>query len=378
MSLSFWNYQKSVPVSALVLLAGCSDIETAPVMGSAEADVGVVNPQPDTTTDGSGGDEVPAVWSLPTDRFVQQRWAPGSDWYDYDSATHVLTPKARVYSVDRGQGVHQLRILSYYDRRGESGTFTLQVRGPSGSVSELRMTSNIKQGSVCLSLGSMSEVPCDGDADLIARTDFRPVPAAGFSVANPSLYGRRTPSGEGAVLGMAERVDFAPDGAEIPTIDTSDILGLALWEYLAEGRVANVLQLTGSLHVLQWVMRLNDADGDGQGTLEVDSRCVRAAAAEVDQQPLPELLQPRLELELTNESAQTLFLSFCTEDGPVVREQWDRVIDGDWPDTRTWDLALERAGRSWRVIPAAGALLAGVADEQAAVPAEIPWTLWDL
>jgi hypothetical protein len=242
------------------------------------------------------------------------------------------------------------------------------------------MESNIKQGPVCLSLVSLSEVACDASADLIARTDFRPVPAAGFSVANPALYGRRAATGEGATLGMGELAEFAEDPSVIPVVDTSDILGLALWEYLAGGEVANVLQLTGSLHVLQWVMRLEDADGDGQGTLQVDSRCVRAAENEVDQQPLPSLLQPRLEVELTDSTAQALFLSFCTDDGPVVREQWDRVIDGDWPDTRTWDLALERSTEGWRVIPAAGALLAGVAGDMTdeSEPAPIPASLWDL
>ncbi len=44
------------------------------------------------------------------------------DWYDYDIATHVLTPKDRVYLVRGTEGViFKLQISSYYSEAGSSG-----------------------------------------------------------------------------------------------------------------------------------------------------------------------------------------------------------------------------------------------------------------
>ena len=40
-------------------------------------------------------------------------------WYNYDDNTHVVTPKAEVYVVERPDGSHTaLRILDFYDRSG--------------------------------------------------------------------------------------------------------------------------------------------------------------------------------------------------------------------------------------------------------------------
>jgi hypothetical protein len=36
-------------------------------------------------------------------------------WYDYDDATHVVTPKAEVYVIERGDGTHTaFRVVDYY------------------------------------------------------------------------------------------------------------------------------------------------------------------------------------------------------------------------------------------------------------------------
>lgn len=51
------------------------------------------------------------------------------DWYDYDSSTHVLTPKDRVYAVrTNGGAVVAVQMLSYYDDAGTSGHPTFAWR----------------------------------------------------------------------------------------------------------------------------------------------------------------------------------------------------------------------------------------------------------
>jgi hypothetical protein len=48
-------------------------------------------------------------------------------WYDYDFATHVLTPKPLVYVVRAVDGGHfALAVLDYYDDAGTSGWMTLR------------------------------------------------------------------------------------------------------------------------------------------------------------------------------------------------------------------------------------------------------------
>lgn len=45
-----------------------------------------------------------------------------STWYDYDPATHVLTPADRVYIVREPDGdLFKMELLSYYDEAGNAG-----------------------------------------------------------------------------------------------------------------------------------------------------------------------------------------------------------------------------------------------------------------
>jgi HmuY protein len=53
----------------------------------------------------------------------------GAGWYDYDSATHVLTPYPMTWLLRTGDGaLRALRIESYYDTAGTSGRFKLRWR----------------------------------------------------------------------------------------------------------------------------------------------------------------------------------------------------------------------------------------------------------
>lgn len=49
-----------------------------------------------------------------------------NEWYDYDSATHTLSPKARVYALRSTEGARfALQIEDYYDEAGTSGHLSL-------------------------------------------------------------------------------------------------------------------------------------------------------------------------------------------------------------------------------------------------------------
>jgi hypothetical protein len=42
-------------------------------------------------------------------------------WYDYDPATHVLTPRDQVYVLRSAEGYWKLQLVDYYDDAGTSG-----------------------------------------------------------------------------------------------------------------------------------------------------------------------------------------------------------------------------------------------------------------
>jgi hypothetical protein len=54
--------------------------------------------------------------------------APVDDWYDYDSTTHVLTPRAVTYALRTPASTLKLEIENYYDDAGNAGFFTLHWR----------------------------------------------------------------------------------------------------------------------------------------------------------------------------------------------------------------------------------------------------------
>ena len=43
------------------------------------------------------------------------------DWFNYDFATHVLTPKDVIYFIQTPDGVFKLRVVDYYNDVGDSG-----------------------------------------------------------------------------------------------------------------------------------------------------------------------------------------------------------------------------------------------------------------
>jgi hypothetical protein len=65
----------------------------------------------------------------------------GAGWYDYDPATHVLTPFPTTWLLRTGEGaLRALRIESYYDAAGTSGRLRLRwrpLRGADATAADL-------------------------------------------------------------------------------------------------------------------------------------------------------------------------------------------------------------------------------------------------
>ena len=101
-------------------VSGSGGVQVAAVSGTAFADV-TATPADGylADTDDQNGDGLP-------DYVFDQ----GDGWYDYDPATHVLTPKPTVWVVktDGGSGPSatlKLEIVKYYDAAGTPAWFTL-------------------------------------------------------------------------------------------------------------------------------------------------------------------------------------------------------------------------------------------------------------
>lgn len=348
----------------------CSDLETTlPSDTASDAGnvTGDVSTDTATASDSADADAaVDSIWPLAVGDWISPAWQPGSDWYNYDSTTHVLTPRSLEYALDRGDGEYRFRIDSYYDRRGESGVFRLIVNSAAGER-ELQMSSNTKSGPVCLSLSQVGEVPCDDAADLLARTDFRPVPAAGFSVSNPAIYPRRASDGSIPEVYVGTN-----------PVSAAGQPGRLYMDALLAGERIDLVQLTGSLNLAHW--RAEVLDIGGAMALDVDVRCVPAAIDATEQAPYGADVQT-FSVELPEVSTRSvILLALCGEEGPGIVEERDSLLNGDWPDTRTWDIALvhtDVGGAHWEMELAAGAhALRMDASDDTFAAVEVPVTVW--
>ncbi len=184
--------------------------------------------------------------------FVPEALGIANTWYDYDEQTHVLTPKPERYGARWGDTAAQVRVLSYYNMDGASGYFSLAVSNWDNGwepAQMLELEASVKDGWVCVNVQTLSEADCSQPHHLVLRTDRRVVPAAGFSVAEPSLYwvGDR---GEGVTVWRA------PLDEDVDPFASLELAASAL-------AVPSALR-TPSSSVLRGV--LNDALGTTHGT----------------------------------------------------------------------------------------------------------------
>lgn len=85
-----------------------------------------ITDQPDTPADQGGDANEDPDYALSTG---------DTQWYDYNSMTHVLTPRDIVYVLRSAEGsYYKLEVLGYYSAKGESGypSFRWQAITPPG------------------------------------------------------------------------------------------------------------------------------------------------------------------------------------------------------------------------------------------------------
>lgn len=168
MTLRAWSWSVAV-----VSLAAC---ERPPVVGSEPA---------------------PVTGTIDLAAFVADTPVIGSRWYEYESSSHVLRPKAQSYVVrivddgTAGFAYAAFAPQSYYDEQtGDSGLLTLSlsrfIDGAWTTATSLKLSQNVKTADICLDLEDGAEVACPA-GHLRIETNPRLLPEAGLVVAEPSF-----------------------------------------------------------------------------------------------------------------------------------------------------------------------------------------------
>lgn len=190
----------------------------------------------------------------------------GPDWYDYEPRTHVLTPKPVVYKVlDEDEPLLLFEVTSYYDDKGESGTFSLQYKLESDPQTAHTLTlPSVKEGTACLDQ-HMAITPCESeDTLLVFRIASRVLPTAGFSVNEPGIYihqpfrGERTSPRYTVEHIGAESVNdtsFDANGIEAPSSFLPSHSRVGWVHPSADDLTARqdiYLHATSTMHIAQW------------------------------------------------------------------------------------------------------------------------------
>lgn len=302
--------------------------------------------------------------------FATDAPAVGDRWYEYDGATHVLTPKAERYVVregaDEAARFAAVAIVSYYDRdTAESGRFTVEharFDGAAWTAPAEHVTSrNVKSdGPVCLDLfasASTIEVSCDDDGGWQVKLLTAPflVLEGPLTVQSPAVRFRErgapvvvaTLAGEGLAdlpdpSSLRELEDRPPSGWTTPEWDRSRLapdlpragrlLGARFLDEELRGR-GDVYFLAGTSRALARVTFAPEHEGDSSGGV-----IVRYAVAPLDfTDGSAGAFADADEQVVTLADGQVRLLRFDVDDGlAVVPNDPGRTAAG------AWDLALSR------------------------------------
>jgi hypothetical protein len=300
-------------------------------------------------------------------------YAIGATWFEYDHATHALTPRLEVYVARRGEQVAIFELASYYDARGESGFFTVRGdawdgaawSGPVDFVTEV----NVKDARTCLALAPLSEVGCGTpDAALILRTSWRTVAEAGIAVKEPALLARAHfswPEDERTWLTALPEVTLDEVARDAAALTASPPLPNASWDPTASRvgwlhdapggapRADANLHVTANMQLAHW--RVTGLDGL---SVTIEKRC--QSASYTAQQPLPEATQAGT-ITLDEGAYTGKLVRLCdpqdADAAPAVVATLTDAPAGAWPDTKTFDLIVEQLDGRVSVRPAPGHLL---------------------
>lgn len=348
-------------VAGAGLVVACSDIETTPAIDDL--------PRESTP---SNIDEVA----------VQEPFVPGDQWYEYDARTHVVTPSNELYLLRGDANDYLLQITSYYDERGESGTFSYRVRSWRGDEwSDPRSgepAGSVKEAPVCVDLDAAAITECGSDDwEVVFRIDARVVPYGGFAVNNPAIH----PRGHHWAQEQRLVTHRLPGLALDEVVESPETLASGFEPELSAkiasdaGVLANVLRdiespadvflhATNDLRLVQWRASTSGVD------IAFDVRCAELAMSAEEQDPLTQADVRTHVVQLPDEGPRGFLLDLCA-DSPVVSE-YTAPLDGLWPDTRSFDLVLETSseGPIIRLAPGSLALRVKINGSDASAPME--------
>lgn len=330
----------------------------------------------------TSGEDTPPAQAL-RDGFVSEALSIGASWYTYDGTTHALSPKPESYVVQWDDWARRVRVLSYYDARGESGYFTLAIssaiNGGWSEESVLGAPSSVKEAPICLDLRALDWVSCDAPHHLVARTDRRVIPAAGFAVAEPGLYlaGHRA-RGEhpklwripGDAAGFDPSVVEDAAAHEVPSafVDPpAAVLGAPATVSLGQ----TVLHATADMQLCSWT--LIDASDTW---LDFETRCQPLAPTSEDQRALETTPAVTSRVELpSHDNFAAVYLAISEEGGVEIVDVEDAPRAGLWPSNDTFDLVLEMDSTELLLLAAAGSLVHAPVTTVAGLA--IPEKLWE-
>ncbi len=342
-------------IAALTLFTACGDIETTP-------------PQDPALTLPEGNGRERAEQGL-----TPELYGVGASWYDYDPATHTLTPEPAVYVVRAGERITLIEVISYYDDQGESGVFTLRALSHDGAAwatepVQRQLSKNVKDETVCVDAATLEERAC-ADATLAMRAALRPLPAAGFAVREPAIYALHHYSQQDAApisvaaVEAATLEDAPRDVAQLAALDPlpsssatpeDSLVGWLRPEPDAPVREESYLQITANMIAAQWRV-LDVTEADDAITVSVGVRCQALNMA--NQKPFPdEETVAEVRLERTSDYDVALVQVCDADAAPATRVHTSSSapFTGVWPDTDQFDIIVEHVqGRvAIRVAPA--------------------------
>lgn len=345
------------------------------------------------------------------DGTATENWGISDLWYDYEFDGHKVSPRDISWVVRTPDDeAYFMHVKRYSGDTGHSAMPAMDIQKWDtenkrfGDATRWNAQERVTETRVCLNLDDANSTSCDGDYDILWRTDKRPVPEVGFAPSNPGLYVERRhglkvyqykgktppetlPVDENTISSKQCAVEqsFVTDGGQTPentgeeeVPSDCDILpwrvesafdehAIPLLTLSELGDKQSIFQLTANLYASQWHAAIDEVES----TLTIDTRCVYATSQQACSEPM-DMDAQRITIDL--ESAdQWTFVSLCelpdavlktiygedandpadptveedplcennSDHAPCITHRQNDLRAGAWPDNRTFDLVVQ-------------------------------------
>lgn len=284
------------------------------------------------------------------DGTATESWGISDLWYDYEFDGHKVSPRQISWVVRTpDDDAYFMHVKRYYGSDAQSGKPSMEILTWNAeterfeNAQEWEAEERVTQSHICLNLQDASSTSCDGDYDILWRTDKRPVPEIGFAPSNPGLYVERRdglkvyqykgktppetlPIDEETISSKQCAVEqsFVTDDGQTPentdeeeeihsdcdilpwriesAFDDHAIPLVTLSELSAD---QSIFQLTASIYAAQWHATIDEDNH----TLTIDVRCTPAPSTQACAAPL-DMDAQRISLALEDADTWT-FVSLC-------------------------------------------------------------------